>query len=265
MSFQKCKRYSFLVPILLIYFCSSCSRSNPVSTGETVQVSAGVKMVLVGIPAGTFQMGDTNSNLLNAYSNSTPVHSVNLGAFTMSQTLVTQAQYQAVMGTNPSFSDSGATWPVNQVDWYDAVLFCNKLSNLEGLDSVYTYSGIYTSTYQGVAFDTLTSVAIDYTKNGYRLPTEAEYEYACRAGTTTDYYWHQSFPPLSSTDSAEIDAHAWCWLDSVGAQPVATKPANAWGLFDMSGDMWEWCNDWYGNYGAGSQTDPRGDLSAVTV
>jgi formylglycine-generating enzyme required for sulfatase activity/5-hydroxyisourate hydrolase-like protein (transthyretin family) len=203
-------------------------------------------LTMVSIPAGTFQMGDTNSAI-----GAIPVHSVTLGAFTMSQTLVTQEQYVAVMGVNPSYFDSGSTWPVEQVTWYDAALFCNKLSKLAGLDTVYGHN-------IGDGYTDL----IDYTKNGYRLPTEAEYEYAYRAGTTTDYYWGRNYPPTTTADTLAIDSNAvWYGNSPTNTQPVATKKPNAWGLYDMSGNLWEWCNDWYGSYSASSQTNPTGAIS----
>ncbi len=210
-----------------------------------------IKVILptmVNIPAGTFQMGGTG-----LYAS--PVHSVTLGAFTMSQTLVTQEQYLAVMATNPSYFDSGSTWPVEQVNWYDAVLFCNRLSVFAGLDTVYTYSGIY----QGSGYDTLTNVAINYSGNGYRLPTEAEYEYACRAGTTTDFYWGRNYPPLTSADTLAMDSNAvWNYNSPNGTHLVASKKPNAWGMYDMAGNLWEWCNDWFGSYQSGAQTNPSG-------
>ena len=86
-----------------------------------------------------------------------------------------------------------------------------------------------------MVYDTC-NLVIDYTKNGYRLPTEAEWEYACRAGSTADYYWGQSYPPHTAADTAKISAHAWWYYNSPnGTQPVATKPPNAFGLYDMSG------------------------------
>jgi formylglycine-generating enzyme required for sulfatase activity len=197
------------------------------------------------ISAGTFQMGDMNINV----SGATPVHSVTLDAFTMSRTLVTQAQYESVMGNNPACFDSGSTWPVEQVSWYNAALFCNALSKLANKDTVYTYGDSKMDS----------TVVIDYTKNGYRLPTESEYEYACRAGTATDYYWGRNYPPDFTSDTLALDSNAvWSNNSNGTTRPVMTKKPNAWGLYDMSGDVWEWCNDWFGNYGDSSQTNPTG-------
>jgi formylglycine-generating enzyme required for sulfatase activity len=112
--------------------------------------------------------------------------------------------------------------------------------------------------------DTSTALAINYAKNGYRLPTEAEYEYANRAGTTTDYYWGRNYPPTTTADTLAIDSNAvWYYNSENGTQPVATKKPNAWGLYDMSGNLWEWCNDWHGSYSATSQTNPTGTTSGI--
>ena len=202
-------------------------------------------MGMVSLAGGTFQMGQTGV--------AEPVRSVTVSAFWMDSTEVTQGDYLAVMGVNPSHFQGDDTRPVETVSWYDAVLYCNRRSNLEARDTVYSYTGL-----QGIpGYDvTLSNVTIDYSKNGYSLPTEAEWEYACRAGTTTTFYWGEA------TDSATVGLYAWYYLNSGNTtHPVATRHKNAFGLYDMSGNVWEWCNDWYGSYTAGAVTDPSGPSS----
>jgi formylglycine-generating enzyme required for sulfatase activity len=164
-------------------------------------------MVLRLIPTGEFTMGSPESEP-DRRDNETQ-HKVRITKpFYLSAHEVTQAQYERVMGNNPSYF-KGPTKPVEQVNWNDAVAFCDELSKREG--------------------------------EKYRLPTEAQWEYACRAGTTTAY----SF----GDDVRQLPQHAWYSGSSNGStHPVGKKLPNPWGLFDMHGNVWEWCEDWYGTY-----------------
>ncbi|MDH4473935.1 MAG: SUMF1/EgtB/PvdO family nonheme iron enzyme [Fluviicola sp.] len=156
---------------------------------------------------------------------------VDLPAFLLAKFPVTQAFYFEIMQEKPS-TFTGENLPVETVSWKDAVVFCNALSVKEGLKSCYSFDD------EEITFDT--------TANGYRLPNEAEWEYACKAGTTAIRY-------------GELDAIAW-YKDNSGktTHPVGTKEPNAWGLYDMLGNVWEWCSDIYDETVYGSYRILRG-------
>jgi formylglycine-generating enzyme required for sulfatase activity len=190
---------------------------------------------LVNIPAGTFHMGSLD------YDNEGPVHEVHISAFQCMRFLVTRRLYKELMGKDPGWPEGEADdRPINNVSWYDAVRFCNRLSEQEGLTPCYRIDG--------------NDVSWEYAANGYRLPTEAEWEYACRAGTQT----------LWSFGGGEKDLGRYAWYTGNSGnlpQPVGTRDPNPWGLYDMHGNVWEWCWDWYDAYSAESQTDPTGPLT----
>jgi formylglycine-generating enzyme required for sulfatase activity len=190
----------------------------------------------VRINGGTFRMGSPATEV-GRHVREGPQHSVTVSGFSMSKYEVTQKEWTAVMGNNPSYF-KGDNLPVEQVSWYDAIEYCNKRSVKEGLTPAYTRNG-----------DTVTW---NRRANGYRLPTEAEWEYACRAGTTTAYSTGGSI----TTGQANYN---------IGKTTnVGSYSANAWGLYDMHGNVWEWCWDWYGNYSSGAQTDPVGASSGTS-
>jgi formylglycine-generating enzyme required for sulfatase activity len=172
---------------------------------------------------------------------------------------VTQELYQSVTGNNPS-NFSGSNLPVEIVTWYNAVSFCNKLSEREKLQPVYTISGRNPATGYPITSATVTA---DWNRNGYRLPTEAQWEYAAKGGNGSPGNY-------TYAGSDTVGDVAWYW-DNIpsqssgnpgyGTQPVGTKAPNGLGLYDMSGNVWEWCWDWYGEYSSGAQTDPLGASS----
>ncbi len=209
---------------------------------DTVVVISGT-LNLIAIPGGTFLMGaDSSCQSVGGINlQGDTVHLVTLTGFNIGETDVTQELYKDVMGVNPSYFNAGVDAnlrPVEAVSWYNAVRFCNRISDLLGKDSCYNISNSDSTLW-----------TCDMTKNGYRLPTEAEWEYVAKAGNDSgNYYWG------NGSDTATMNANSWNYNNSgYTTHPVATKPANAFGLYDMSGNVWQWCNDWCGAYNNGVQ------------
>jgi formylglycine-generating enzyme required for sulfatase activity len=187
---------------------------------------------MVLVEGGTFQMGSTGGD-----SDERPVHTVTVGSFYRGRTEVTQKEWMEVMGNNPS-NFRGDNLPVEMVSWNDAIEYCNRLSLKEGLTPAYRGSG--------------NNITCDFNASGYRLPTEAEWEYAAKGGNK-DYISYEY------SGSNSVDVVAWYNGNSGNTtHPVGTKRPNSLGLYDMNGNVWEWCWDWYGGYSGGSQTDPAG-------
>ena len=211
----------------------NCSFSD-VSSDKSQDFIALLEIAMISIPAGSFYMGSNEGDYREK-----PVHKVTLDAFEMSATEVTRGQYYTIMD-QPYVGDLNL--PIDQINWYDAVSFCNRLSDVIGFDQCY---------------DEIT-LDCDFLKNGFRLPTEAEWEYACRAGTTTKYY----------TGNLESDLARAGWYDGNSNQnchPVGQKIPNAYGLYDMHGNLSEWCNDWFDGdyYSVSPERNPIGQEYGV--
>ncbi|MBR6031078.1 MAG: formylglycine-generating enzyme family protein [Bacteroidaceae bacterium] len=225
-------------PELRIYRGGSLIQSYPISSVDSIKIVYvsdetptlttytvnGVSFTMVSVEGGTFQMGSTTGD-----SDEKPVHQVLVSSFSIGQTEVTQGLWQAVMGSNPSYF-SGSTRPVERVSWNDCQTFITKLNQLTG--------------------------------KTFRLPTEAEWEYAARGGNKSQGYTYSG--------SNTIGNVAWYYDNSYalgssnpnyGTQTVATKAPNELGIYDMSGNAFEWCQDWYGSYSSSSQTNPAGPTS----
>lgn len=189
----------------------------------------GVSFKMVAVEGGTFTMGATDDDT-EAWDNEKPAHQVTLSSYAIGETEVTQALWLAVMGNNPSYFTSANGYtddlnrPVEFVSWYDCQAFIANLNELTG--------------------------------KTFRLPTEAEWEFAARGGNKSQSYKYAGGNTLEDV--------AWCYYNSSSTpHPVATKNPNELGLYDMSGNVWEWVQDWYGNYSSDAQTNPTGPASGT--
>lgn len=201
-------------------FCAGFAGAEPQGTAPS--------MVLVR--GGTFQMGGTSGN-------EHPIHTVTIGDFLLASHEVTQAEWEALMGSNPSFKH-GARRPVDQISWEDAIAYCNARSQAEGLRPCYSEAN--------------GRILCDWSAEGYRLPTEAEWEYAARGGALAARQTRYS-------GSDDVESVAWIgrnWGEA--SADVGTKAPNALGLYDMSGNAYEFVWDWGAPYPAEPQVNPHG-------
>jgi len=212
-------RIAFAVTFSII-FTGACGLAGPSETNPNLPAG----MAFVQVPRDSFSMGSLASEL-GSWPDERPVHIVawvdlSKDMFGIMTTEVTQGMWVEVMGSNPSyFSTAGLDHPVEKVSWDDCQLFIAEINKLDP-------------------------------SHNYRLPSEAEWEYACRAGTTTRFYWGDDL------DSTQVDNYAWTSQNSSSTtHPVAQKIANNWGLYDMSGNVREWCEDWYHSDYVGAPTD----------
>jgi formylglycine-generating enzyme required for sulfatase activity len=190
---------------------------------HTIHLPDAVNLELIWINPGTFTMGSPNDEAERARDEGPQTVVTISKGFWLEDTPVTQEQYRAVMGNNPSeFTNIGVDAPVEKVSWDEAMDFCQSLTELERAAGHLPKGYVYT------------------------LPTEAQWEYACRAGTTESRY-------------GNLNNIAWFLGNNTGhTHPVARKEPNDWGLYDMNGNVWQWCSDWYGPYHGGNVTDPVG-------
>ena len=218
--------FTLILSALLVCGCSKDKESDnevePQDVTEKLTFTVNdVTFKMIGVEGGTFTMGATSEQGSDAFDSEKPVHSVSLSSYYIGQTEVTQALWQAVMGSNPS-NHQGGNFPVESVSWNEVQTFITALNALTG--------------------------------KTFRLPTEAEWEYAARGGSRSQGYKYSG--------SNTLDNVAWYGGNSgVQTHAVATKAPNELGLYDMSGNVQEWCQDWFGSYSSSAQTNPLGPTS----
>jgi sulfatase modifying factor 1 len=220
---MKSKLYIFSALILLAFLLSSCKKDSNPITVQPDYSPSSIKWVTV--PEGSFQMGDTSSS---ANADESPIHTVTLDTFLISATEITFGQFDTFCDSTKRKKPSDYGWgrgerPVIWITWKDASDYCTWIAKQLGVDTV-------------------------------RLPTEAEWEYAAGGGSQHTIY--------SGTNDVNALSN-YAWFNGSDPQPVAEKQPNSLGIYDMSGNVWEWCSDYYGLYGKNPVSNPRGPISGV--
>lgn len=276
----------FILSFVLFVFFMSCDTSTngveeeiPDTTQELFYVG---KMVDIKSAGSNFIMGEVGVDYAEPVKNVSFTYD-----FKIRSSEVTQEEYTSLMKNylfgfifdhisqydSNSIHSVGNNYPAFRVSWYDAILYCNSLSKANGMDTIYSYDSIIGIPGNGCS---LANVGSDLTLKGFRLPTEAEWEYACRGESTTSYFWgkdNESYPSVAM-DTTEINSYAVWRINSnnlgwgssgFGAHEVEGTEANSLGVYNMSGNLKEWCNDWWDKkeYENMSSSDPTGPANGI--
>jgi formylglycine-generating enzyme required for sulfatase activity len=231
---------------------------------EPTQTPTPVPMVFQFVSAGVFDMGAPEDEMCREPDEI--LYTVTLTHdFHIQQTEITQAQWLEIFTTNPSHFN-GSNRPVDKVTWFDACIFCNRLSLSEGLNPCYYEDEAFTTVFDGTPPVTSGTVYWNQSADGYRLPTEAEWEFACRAGTSTAY--NSGETSTGCGEDPVLDPLAWYTHNSNAGNgkethTVGSKLPNNWEIYNLHGNVGEWCWDWHGEYPSGSATDPVGPATGT--